>query len=207
MSFPSRRTTLCGVVIVLAAMFAAGRGDAPCRADEEDEKIRKYHAKLDKAWGELFFATKRKVTKVQVVIFEKSETAFESGFNKKKKVSATSSSEDVCKAVHQFLEQPMRYALSSTKGGGGGSWYKVGEVVVTTDQGAFTVGLSYGGFTCDGEAANYQNVFFSWGLAHYVDDVYFEQSGQRLPEEVLKGWSGEAHLNHEKETYANIKKK
>jgi len=50
----------------------------------------------------------------------------------------------------------------------------------------------------ESDSADYQNTFYSWGLAQFLDDVTFLQLKTHVPAAIMKELTGEARMDSDK---------
>ena len=54
---------------------------------------------------------------------------------------------------------------------------------------------------------DFQALFFSWGLAHFLDDVCRKQAGIIIPPNVMRELTGEAWITWRRENYDALKRR
>lgn len=142
------------------------------------------------------------ITHMKIVLPRKQDTPFETGFTGDRDVVCETSDAVVLEAIRTFLYNPMRKSMSY--GGACGSWCAVGKIVVTTSERSFTIIVTNVGFMLGTEVTD-EARFYSWGLAKYVDDVLFEQTGRHIPKELFGSMSGELIIQGHQEVYNRLR--
>lgn len=94
--------------------------------------------------------------------------------------------------------RPFRKANPRESGGGSGA--DLGELQLATDKRSWTIYLGVLGF-CFDTGSQLHELFYSWILAHVVDDIYFQETKLHLPQLVITRLSGERDLETEKKVY------
>ena len=104
-------------------------------------------------------------------------------------------------ATAMTCSQVPLFGAIGLKGVPGGDANAYGTIYVKTKSGTFYIGMTPLGFTLNSDMYTTANCFWSWGLAKHIDDLLFENTGKRLPENAFMTFSGEGEIESSKERY------
>ncbi len=155
-------------------------------------------------WEALYDVSGGKISRAEVILYSRADTPFQVGFSEDE-VRIKFEDPKTLEALAKFVSMPSRYGMPAKWRGAGGSWYTLGKLVMTTEQGEVSVGITTAGFTCDGKNAHFHNVFSSWGLTKLIDDEFFRETGRHLPRSIFEGWSGEGRIRSHKQLYSELR--
>lgn len=198
------------LVIVTPIVPAIGSQPTPQRAEESDPHsagIVETRKPRQPRWNLLWFcdvvnnpARSHRIQRIRIVLPEKQATPWQAGWTGDEPLIYETNDRHVLEAMEQFLTFPHRMAVPRGLHGarGDGSSSSVGTITITTNQEEFTVNISRVGFVLDSDAADYQNTFYSWGLAHFLDDVCWERLKRHIPPEITAELTGEARIEQDR---------
>ena len=166
---------------------------------EPDAAPHRAGPRRESVWRALDFGgEQRKIKQLTITLPERKATPWEAGIvGDTKLVYSTSDAQELA-AVEWFLRWPLRIACAPGVHGCRGSTFTIGTIEVKTDIDTFTIGVTTWGFYL-GDHPDYQTLFFSWGLAHYLDDVVFDKTGKHILEERLRNLSGECQIDEQEQ--------
>jgi hypothetical protein len=114
--------------------------------------------------------------------------------------------------VRQALLFPLRHAIESrSDGSDGGGGVIVGKIVVTTTQDEFTITVTRSAFSLGenaekgSEEGTFQTYFYSWGLAHFIDDLCARQAHAHIDAKVMRRLTGEWRMERDKEALLELR--
>lgn len=70
----------------------------------------------------------------------------------------------------------------------------------------FVIHISRVGFVLESDSADYQNTFYSWGLAQFLDDLTFERLKTHIPATIMKELTREARMDADKKVMDTLRK-
>jgi hypothetical protein len=128
---------------------------------------------------------------------------FEIELFKKTKISVTDESQ--LKYLKEYLTMPLRIASKKYNSG----WHDspIGKITVETNQDIFIVGINPSGFSLESEHTDIQNVFFSYPLAQFINEIYHKETKKYIEPSIIEGLSGENRLKSDKRLWDKWKAK
>lgn len=150
----------------------------------------------------------RRIRRVKVTLLDKQTAPWGRSFVGDEELTYNTKEPVVLEAVEAFLWEPLRMAVPEGLHGarGDGSSSCVGTIRIYPTRGqSFPIGISYVGFVLNSDSADLQNIFYSWGVAHFLDKLCAKHAGRRVPPAVMKTLTGEARMESDRETFAPIK--
>ncbi len=110
-------------------------------------------------------------------------------------IDVQSTAEDLLSTVEVGCMMPIRYVTGSGGFGAGGGHQVVGRLIVTTAENEdVTIAITGLGLTLGDRLATSDNIFFSYGLACVIDDLFRSQAKRHLPQSLLDALSGARHI-------------
>ena len=70
----------------------------------------------------------------------------------------------------------------------------------------FTIYVTDGAFLLGEDSSTMSRTFYSWGLAHVLDDVCLEKAGSHISPKIISGLSGGWRMEAEKKLFEDFKK-
>lgn len=212
----------CGGVVAAVALVASAIGAQPTpqRARVSDsqpgstERVSKRVRHRRPRWDLLSFrdvvdnpSLSHRITRIKITLPEKQATPWQAGWTGDEPLVYETNDQRVLDAMEQFLTFPLRMAVPRGLHGGrgDGSSSSVGTITVITNTEEFTVNVSRVGFVLDSDVADYQNIFYSWGLAHFLDDISFERLNVHIPPKIMKELTGEARIEQDRKALEVVK--
>jgi hypothetical protein len=74
----------------------------------------------------------------------------------------------------------------------------IGKITVVTDQDSFIIGINPSGFSLESKTSDVQNVFFSYSLAQFINEIYHKETKKYIELSIIEGLSGENRLKSDK---------
>jgi hypothetical protein len=151
----------------------------------------------------------RRIRRVKVTLLDKQTAPWGRSFVGDKELIYEIEEPHVLEALEVFLWRPLRMAAPDGAHGarGDGSSASIGTIRIYTNHGeSFPIGISTVGFILNNDSADVQNVFYSWGLAHFLDDLCAKRAGNRIPPLVMKELTGEARFESDRRAFPPIKR-
>jgi len=203
-------------VIILEVLVVYGealRGSEPQLQNKTENREVNDNPPAEPRWELLDFygtlpdeSSSHRLKWIKIVLPEKKATPWQAGFTGDKPVVYTSDDPRILEAVEKFLTYPHRLAAGRHISCGDGQ--VVGTVRVVTNKEEFTIGVSTVGFTLDDESGGIlQCRFYSWGLAHFIDDVCFQQAEIHIPPKVMSELTGESRMEQDRKTLGELRGK
>ena len=103
--------------------------------------------------------------------------------------------------MEEFLRNPLRLAVGEYGDKSCECGYIVGKVVVTTATEDFTINITRREFLLGDRVPVISRVFYSWGLAHFLDDLCFTQTGTHILPDVVNSLSGEGRIEKDRKAF------
>ncbi len=147
----------------------------------------------------------RTIKRIKITFNAKDATPWKVGFVGNKPLVYETGDPRVLKAITRFLSFPLCLAVSENTHVGGGGYQVVGTMVVTTTKDEFTVYITKIGFQLE-EYYQIHTAFYSWGLAHFLDDLCVHKLGIHIPPDIMHDLTGECIINAEKEILQQLNK-
>jgi hypothetical protein len=148
-------------------------------------------------WDLLFFHERRRIREIEV--------HFEESFVTPLPITIRCSNRKWLNHLEADLARAtLRMAIGANRDGGFGS-LPVGYVRVACTDGDFIIGINPTGFALGEEAARFQNLFYCYFLAYFLDELFLQKTGRQLPKEpvdLTKSLSGERWLEGRKESWS-----
>jgi hypothetical protein len=139
----------------------------------------------------------RVIKRIKITLNGKDDSPMRVSLVGKARVVYETKDRRVLKAINTFLDLPFRYAIPANSSVGGGA-YVLGTVVVTTNRDEFPISITTTGFQLEEGSASFRTMFYSWGLAHFLDDVCFEATRAHIPAGALAHLTGEDRFASER---------
>jgi len=141
-----------------------------------------------------------RIRRIKVILPEKQATPWQAGWTADKPILYETDDPGALKAIETYLTRPLRIAVARGVHGarGDGSSSSLGAVKIITNTEEFDIHISRVGFVLESDSADYQNTFYSWGLAQFLDDVTFLQLKTHVPAAIMKELTGEARMDSDK---------
>lgn len=154
---------------------------------------------MTKGLGGIPQSEQRYIKHVKITFIAKDASPLKVGFVGKKPLVYETDDPHVLDAITKFLWFPLRHAMSERfqRHISIGGAYDVGTMVVTTNKDAFTIYITQHGFQL-GEDLYVDSLFYSWGLAHFLDDLCVHKLGIHIPPDIMRHLTGESRANGEK---------
>ena len=173
------------VAAAIGLISSAHSAAAPEEANVDEDAATVCDEFRESDWRLLFpWATGSKIERIRLVIIR---TLFS-----KQAVDVTFDDEKLLAKIQSALEtDPLRLATppdGSVRGGWG--CLAVGRLYIDTTETSFYVAIDYSGFALDEVYPTSSTAFWSGRLAKVVDDIYFSETKQHLPNKMLRRLAG-----------------
>lgn len=141
---------------------------------------------------------------IKITLLKKDLRRQSAGFLADKPVIYETDDARVLLTIAFFLRNPLRLgAPLSTHQGGCPS--TVGTIVVVTPKDKLTIFITTYGFGLGDDLPDIHTTFYSWGLAHFLDELCVQQAGTHIPARLMKELSGEWRMDQEREELQRMK--
>lgn len=140
---------------------------------------------------------RRAINRIKITFNAKDATIWNVGFVGKKPLVYETDDPRVLHVITYFLSHPLRRAASGRSHGCEGSGFDVGTIEVTTSKDKFIITITRIGFLL-GESPDLHTIFYSWGLAHFLDDLCIHKLGVHIPPNIMRHLTGEWMIDVEK---------
>ena len=158
-------------------------------------------------WERLFFthggfippippSEQRTITRIKITLFGEDVSIPRVGLVGKKPVVYETADPAVLEAMTRFLSLPYRCAIPEYLQVVTGASI-LGTIDISTTKDDFTIFIDEVAFLLT-TVWELDKAFFSWGLAHFLDDLCFRETGRHLPNDVLLKLTGESRISSER---------
>jgi hypothetical protein len=149
---------------------------------------------------------KHHIKRMRIMLPEKKATPWGASLVGDKPVVYVIEDPHVLEAIEVFLRNPLRLVLAENADVTVGDMYVVGKIVVSTNTEEFPIYITPSAFLLGDDSPLISRAFFSWGLAHVLDDVCSREAGTHISAEVMRWLSGEWRTERDKEVFGELKK-
>ncbi|MHB1038616.1 MAG: hypothetical protein ACYC35_29810 [Pirellulales bacterium] len=150
--------------------------------------------------------SKHYIKRMRIILPDKKATPWGASLVGDKKVVYVIEDPHVLEAIEIFLRNPLRLVLGENADGDTGLGYVVGKIVVSTNTEEFPIYITPSAFLLGDDSPQISRAFYSWGLAHVLDDVCSREAGTHISAKVMRWLSGEWRTERDKEVFGELKK-
>jgi hypothetical protein len=210
---------LAGALPAAAGIDSLAKAAEPNQEGTADARIdgtKKPRRKSKQDWGLLNFYVilpdpdrrdnpeSHRIKRIKISLSEKNNAPWDLGWAGDKPLLYETQDPGVLETIEDFLRHPLRLALGQDYDCDSEGGIIVGRVLVTTNQEKFMIGISMGAFLLGDNVPHMSRVFYSWGLAHFLDDLVARHAGIRIPPEALRSLSGESRMDNDRESLRKL---
>lgn len=173
--------------------------------DERDPDTIKDERKSYKKWellemtdglGGVLPSEQRTIKRIKITFIAKDASPWKAGIVGNNPLVHETDDPRVLKAITRFLCFPLCHAVSENVHVGS-CGRLLGTMVVTTSKDEFTVYITQLGFQLE-DSSDLHTTFYSWGLAHFMDDLCVHKLNVHIPPDIMQNLTGESTTNLEK---------
>ena len=167
--------------------------------NEDGRTLRREGEVLKPDWGKLEFIfpleDERTITQIDIELYI--------NIFSERKISVTDKSQLIF--IRKSLTTPLRIASKNYNRG----WRDnpIGKITVVTNQDRFIIGINPSGFSLESNTSDIQNVFFSYSLAQYINEIFYKETKKYISSTIIDNLSGEDRIKSEKKIWDEWKAK